>query len=211
MQHQKLTIATLQQQPDAASDCPLPLYVIPNHMGINLNSVSSVEWVKQEDGQLVSLTINVTPKSDPLAMALAALEQIKAIGSRDYVSVTGAREMTDIAIQAHKALIAAMEHEPQNERHVSEASVEQPDDDYAMIVNALIENARLLGWTQSTRAARALGLQPPGTSEDADTKFEQVCRRTIDRVGEMVIQLLKRNDKSRQSIIKAVEDSAQFD
>ena len=53
-------------------DCPLPLEVIPNKMGINLCSVKSVEWTKQDDGQLVSLSIlfNPSPKevtSDPSA------------------------------------------------------------------------------------------------------------------------------------------------
>ena len=40
---------------------PLPLEVIPNHMGINLCSVDSIGWEKQDDGQLVSLTISFTP------------------------------------------------------------------------------------------------------------------------------------------------------
>lgn len=40
---------------------PLPLSVIPNYMGINLCSVESVSWTEQEDGQLVSLTINFIP------------------------------------------------------------------------------------------------------------------------------------------------------
>jgi len=42
--------------------CPLPLEVIPNNMGINLNSVDSISWQKQDDGQLVNLTINFLPK-----------------------------------------------------------------------------------------------------------------------------------------------------
>ncbi|MCX2533652.1 hypothetical protein OQ486_09200 [Plesiomonas shigelloides] len=41
--------------------CPLPLEVIPNHMGINLCNVDSIEWVEQNDGQLVELKINFTP------------------------------------------------------------------------------------------------------------------------------------------------------
>lgn len=43
------------------AECPLPLSVIPNHLGINLSSVDSVDWIKQEDGQLVSLTIKFNP------------------------------------------------------------------------------------------------------------------------------------------------------
>jgi hypothetical protein len=41
--------------------CPIPLEVIPNTMGINLCSVHSVAWAKQDDGQLVGLTINFLP------------------------------------------------------------------------------------------------------------------------------------------------------
>ncbi len=43
-------------------ECPFPLSVIPNNMGINLCSVDNVEWVEQEDGQLVSITINFNPE-----------------------------------------------------------------------------------------------------------------------------------------------------
>lgn len=42
---------------------PLPIGVIPNQMGINLCSVDSIEWIKRDDGQLVSLTINFIPKN----------------------------------------------------------------------------------------------------------------------------------------------------
>lgn len=41
--------------------CPLDISVIPNIMGINLVSVDSVEWEKQDDGQLKKLTINFIP------------------------------------------------------------------------------------------------------------------------------------------------------
>ncbi len=41
---------------------PLPLSVIPNHMGINLCSVDSVSWTEQGDGQIVSLTIHFLPE-----------------------------------------------------------------------------------------------------------------------------------------------------
>jgi hypothetical protein len=44
--------------------CPIPLDVFPNLMGINLVSVDSVEWVKQEDGQLVTLTVNFIPNNE---------------------------------------------------------------------------------------------------------------------------------------------------
>lgn len=42
--------------------CPLPLNVIPNFMGINLASVEAISWEKQEDGQLIHLTIHFAPK-----------------------------------------------------------------------------------------------------------------------------------------------------
>jgi hypothetical protein len=42
-------------------DSPLPLEVIPNHMGINLVSVEGLSWRRQGDGQLVSLTVHFTP------------------------------------------------------------------------------------------------------------------------------------------------------
>ena len=42
-------------------DCPLPLHVIPNYMGINLCSVEAISWQKQKDGQLTNLTIHFLP------------------------------------------------------------------------------------------------------------------------------------------------------
>lgn len=42
-------------------DCPLPLQVIPNQMGINLCSVDFISWEKQLDGQLIDLTITFIP------------------------------------------------------------------------------------------------------------------------------------------------------
>jgi len=41
--------------------CPLPVEVIPNHMGINLCSVEAISWTKQDDGQLTDLTIHFLP------------------------------------------------------------------------------------------------------------------------------------------------------
>ena len=48
-----------------SQDCPLPLNVIPNSMGINLCSVDSIEWTKQADGQLLNLKINFLPLQHP--------------------------------------------------------------------------------------------------------------------------------------------------
>jgi len=44
--------------------CPIPVDVFPNYMGINLVSVDSVEWVEQEDTQIVTLTVNFIPNND---------------------------------------------------------------------------------------------------------------------------------------------------
>ena len=41
--------------------CPIPLKVIPDNMGINLCSVEAVSWQKQEDGQLVKMSIYFNP------------------------------------------------------------------------------------------------------------------------------------------------------
>ena len=43
---------------------PIPLSIFPNHMGINLCSVESITWTKQDDGQLVSLTVHFVPSED---------------------------------------------------------------------------------------------------------------------------------------------------
>ena len=39
------------------------LSTIPNHLGINLTSVKGIEYNRQEDGQLLSLTIQFTPET----------------------------------------------------------------------------------------------------------------------------------------------------
>ncbi len=57
MQHTTKTVNEILK----GATCPIPLAVIPNTMGINLNSVHSVSWTEQDDGQLVSLTINFLP------------------------------------------------------------------------------------------------------------------------------------------------------
>lgn len=69
-QEVKTTTRTIEEllkssdsQIKSANDSPLPLHVIPNYMGINLCSVEGLTWTKQEDGQLVSLTIHFIPSS----------------------------------------------------------------------------------------------------------------------------------------------------
>ena len=44
--------------------CPIPVDVFPNYMGINLVSVDSVEYTKQDDGQLVSMIVNFIPNNN---------------------------------------------------------------------------------------------------------------------------------------------------
>lgn len=57
-------VADLVRSEEAERECPLPISVIPNYMGINLCSVDSVSWVRREDGQLVSLTIHFAPATE---------------------------------------------------------------------------------------------------------------------------------------------------
>ena len=57
-----MSVAEIANDPDV---CPLPLELIPNHMGINLCNVKEVTWSEQDDGQLVTLTIRFNP--DPSA------------------------------------------------------------------------------------------------------------------------------------------------
>ena len=57
------TVTKTIEEINNGAECPLPISVIPNEMGINLVSVNSISWTKQEDGQLVSLTINFLPKN----------------------------------------------------------------------------------------------------------------------------------------------------
>ena len=45
-------------------ESPLPLELIPNHMGINLCSVEKLTWTRQDDDQLVDLTIHFIPSTD---------------------------------------------------------------------------------------------------------------------------------------------------
>ena len=42
-------------------ECPLPLQIIPNYLGINLCSVKGISWTKQKDGQLTKIIIHFLP------------------------------------------------------------------------------------------------------------------------------------------------------
>lgn len=54
------TTRTIRQIVNGAQ-CPFPINIIPDKMGINLNSVASVTWSTQEDGQLVTILIQFKP------------------------------------------------------------------------------------------------------------------------------------------------------
>ena len=47
---------------------PLPLEILPNYMGINLCSVESITWARQDDGQLLSLSVQFIPSTDEIDM-----------------------------------------------------------------------------------------------------------------------------------------------
>lgn len=58
----KTTTATVQQLLNKEVQSPISLAVIPNYMGINLCSVEALSWTRQDDGQLVSMTIHFDPE-----------------------------------------------------------------------------------------------------------------------------------------------------
>ena len=55
---------TVREIIDNKEYCPLPLEIIPDQMGINLCSVDSISWQKQDDGQLTCLSINFIPDNE---------------------------------------------------------------------------------------------------------------------------------------------------
>lgn len=57
----KTVFKTIKELVENKEYCPLPLEVIPNMIGINLCSVEAISWCKQDDGQLVNLTIHFLP------------------------------------------------------------------------------------------------------------------------------------------------------
>ena len=50
---------------DKSQYCPIPLSLFPDLMGINLNSVQSISWQKQDDGQLTNISIHFIPDNTP--------------------------------------------------------------------------------------------------------------------------------------------------
>ena len=59
-----ITSRTIEELIETPELSPLPLEVIPNYMGINLCSVESISWIKQNDGQLVNLMIHFLPANN---------------------------------------------------------------------------------------------------------------------------------------------------
>ncbi|HPR92319.1 MAG TPA: hypothetical protein PLR64_03660 [Candidatus Dojkabacteria bacterium] len=57
------TFKSISEIIDQNIDCPIPIRVIPDNMGINLVAVDSICWQRQDDGQLVSITIYFKPES----------------------------------------------------------------------------------------------------------------------------------------------------
>lgn len=39
--------------------CPIPVNVITEHMGVDLDKIDNVEWERQIDGKLVNFTVNL--------------------------------------------------------------------------------------------------------------------------------------------------------
>jgi len=60
--------ATIADIIEGKKECPLPLEVIPNKLGINLVSVESVSWQKTDDNQLKNLTIHFIPAKHPASV-----------------------------------------------------------------------------------------------------------------------------------------------
>lgn len=58
----KTVTKTVEELLATGQKSPLPLDVIPNHMGINLCSVEALTWTQRQDGQLVALTIHFIPE-----------------------------------------------------------------------------------------------------------------------------------------------------
>jgi hypothetical protein len=61
MEHKRYTVNEMLADPGKEEECPIPLSIMPNYMGINLCSVDSISWTQQSDRQLVTVTINFNP------------------------------------------------------------------------------------------------------------------------------------------------------
>lgn len=55
--------ATVLDLMEGKAECPFPIDVIPNKMGINLCNVAAFSWQQQEDGQLVNFSIHFSPNN----------------------------------------------------------------------------------------------------------------------------------------------------
>ncbi len=72
---------------DAGEDAPLPLSVIPDSMGINLCSVEDLTWTRQDDGQLVDLTIHFDTANKKPADQVVSFHKARAIVGESYTSL----------------------------------------------------------------------------------------------------------------------------
>lgn len=64
MRNLKTEFHTIDEMLVKEIEPPIPLEVLPNHMGINLCAVDGMSWTRQKDGQLVSVTIHFIPDND---------------------------------------------------------------------------------------------------------------------------------------------------
>jgi len=82
----KTYFKTVNEILENEKECPFPISVIPNNMGINLCSVDAISWQKQEDGQLTSLTVHFLPNEvDKLKLSIeqAGIEAVKMSENMD--------------------------------------------------------------------------------------------------------------------------------
>ena len=74
----KTYFKTVNEILENEKECPFPISVIPNNMGINLCSVDAISWQKQEDGQLTSLTVHFYYESAYCSIRLLEYDSHKA-------------------------------------------------------------------------------------------------------------------------------------
>ena len=91
----KTYFKTVNEILENEKECPFPISVIPNNMGINLCSVDAISWQKQEDGQLTSLTVHFLPNEvDKLKLSIeqAGIEAVKMSENMDEESKMDANQ-----------------------------------------------------------------------------------------------------------------------
>ena len=95
--------------------CPIPIEAIPNTMGINLCSVESVEWTKQEDGQLVNLSINFSPDNGENPMS-KGIEDLRESTEKEIRENLKDGNHLEVICEAMSAITQAVAIATQNER-----------------------------------------------------------------------------------------------